>query len=282
MSTALELVAANVGATTEEVTEVIKGMIISSKNQHGAGATNAEMAIVASVCAKYGLNPLVKECAAFVSGGKLQMVVMIDGFYKVVNRQPDFDGVTFEDHFDEKGDLVSITCSMHLKNRSHPVTVTEYLKECKDPKSSVWTKWPGRMLRHKAYIQCARMAFGLTEMVDNDEADRIRSGELDITPPPARATVDYQAIEAQMAACKDYDCLKSISTGIREDFEKRGIWNAEKAIIIEMNSRHKQRIAAMQDIAEAEFEEVNEDEQSAEEPAAGPKEPIDGTAVEFE
>ncbi|NMC24182.1 MAG: recombinase RecT, partial [Serratia sp.] len=81
MSTALELVAANVGATTEEVTEVIKGMIISSKNQHGAGATNAEMAIVASVCAKYGLNPLVKECAAFVSGGKLQMVVMIDGFY---------------------------------------------------------------------------------------------------------------------------------------------------------------------------------------------------------
>ena len=282
MSTALELVAANVGATTEEVTEVIKGMIISSKNQHGAGATDAEMAIVASVCAKYGLNPLVKECAAFVSGGKLQMVVMIDGFYKVVNRQPDFDGVTFEDHFDEKGDLVSITCSMHLKNRSHPVTVTEYMKECKDPKSSVWTKWPGRMLRHKAYIQCARMAFGLTEMVDNDEAERIRSGERDVTPPPARATVDYQAIEAQMAACKDYDCLKSISTGIREDFEKRGIWNAEKAIIIEMNGRHKQRIAAMQDIAEAEFEEVNEDEQSAAEPATEPKEPIDGTAVEFE
>lgn len=282
MSTALELVAANVGATTEEVTEVIKGMIISSKNQHGAGATDAEMAIVASVCAKYGLNPLVKECAAFVSGGKLQMVVMIDGFYKVVNRQPDFDGVTFEDHFDEKGDLFSITCSMHLKNRSHPVTVTEYLKECKDPKSSVWTKWPGRMLRHKAYIQCARMAFGLTEMVDNDEADRISSGERDVTPPPARAAVDYQAIEAQMAACKDYDCLKSISTGIREDFEKRGIWNAEKAIIIEMNGRHKQRIAAMQDIAEAEFEEVKEDEQSAAEPAAELKEPIDGTAVEFE
>lgn len=282
MSTALELVAANVGATTEEVTEVIKGMIISSKNQHGAGATNAEMAIVASVCAKYGLNPLVKECAAFVSGGKLQMVVMIDGFYKVVNRQPDFDGVTFEDHFDEKGDLVSITCSMHLKNRSHPVTVTEYLKECKDPKSSVWTKWPGRMLRHKAYIQCARMAFGLTEMVDNDEADRIRSGERDVTPPPARATVDYQIIEEGMSACKTEVELKTYSTRVREYFEKRGIWNAEKAIIIEMNGRHKQRIAAMQDIAEAEFEEVNEDEQSAAEPAAEPKEPIDGTTVEFE
>lgn len=282
MSTALELVAANVGATTEEVTEVIKGMIISSKNQHGAGATDAEMAIVASVCAKYGLNPLVKECAAFVSGGKLQMVVMIDGFYKVVNRQPDFDGVTFEDHFDEKGDLVSITCSMHLKNRSHPVTVTEYMKECKDPKSTVWTKWPGRMLRHKAYIQCARMAFGLTEMVDNDEADRIRSSERDVTPPPSRAIVDYQMIEEGMSACKTEVELKTYSTRVRQDFEKRGIWNAEKAIIIEMNGRHKQRIAAMQDIAEAEFEEVKEDEQSAAEPATEPKEPIDGTTVEFE
>ena len=138
------------------------------------------------------------------------------------------------------------------------------------------------MLRHKAYIQCARMTFGISEMVDPDEADRIRSGERDVTPPPSRAMVDYQAIEAQMAACKDYECLKSISTGIREDFEKRGIWNAEKAIIIEMNGRHKQRIAAMQDIAEAEFEEVNEDEQSAAESATEPKEPIEGTAVEFE
>lgn len=49
-----------------------------------------------------------------------------------------------------------------------------------------------------------------------------------------------------------------------------------------MNGRHKQRIAVMQDIAEAEFEEVKEDEQSAAEPAAEPKEPIDGTSVEFE
>lgn len=284
MSTALELVASNVGATTEEVAEVIKGMIISSKNQHGAGATNAEMAIVTSVCAKYGLNPLVKECAAFVSGGKLQMVVMIDGFYKVVNRQPDFDGVTFEDHFDDKGDLVSITCSMHLKNRSHPVTVTEYLRECKDPKSSVWTKWPGRMLRHKSYIQCARMAFGLTEMVDNDEADRIKAGERDITPQQSRASVDYQAMEAEMKVCGTQEQLRQCCTAIREDMEKRGIWNAEKATIIDMNGRHKARIEALSTTTiDAEFEEVEENE-PATQTTANASEPIDGksTTVEFE
>lgn len=282
MSNALVTIAQSSGVSVEDITDVLKGMIISAKNQHGAVASNAELAIVSGVCAKYDLNPMVKECAAFISGGKLQVVLMIDGWYRIVNRQPDFDGVEFDDHLDSNGQLTAITCRMYIKGRSRPVTVTEYLSECRQPKSDVWNKYPSRMLRHKAYIQCARMTFGISEMVDPDEADRIRSGERDVTPPPARATVDYQAIEAQMAACKDYDCLKSISTGIREDFEKRGIWNAEKAIIIEMNGRHKQRIAAMQDIAEAEFEEVNEDEQSAAEPAAEPKEPIDGTAVEFE
>lgn len=282
MSNALATIAQSSGVSVEDITDVLKGMIISAKNQHGAVASNAELAIVSGVCAKYDLNPMVKECAAFISGGKLQVVLMIDGWYRIVNRQPDFDGVEFDDHLDSNGQLTAITCRMYIKVRSRPVTVTEYLSECRQPKSDVWNKYPSRMLRHKAYIQCARMTFGISEMVDPDEADRIRSGERDVTPPPARATVDYQAIEAQMAACKDAGCLKSVSTGIREDFEKRGIWNAEKAIIIEMNGRHKQRIAAMQDIAEAEFEEVKEDEQSAAEQAAEQKEPIDGTAVEFE
>lgn len=262
MSTALELVASNVGATPEEVAEVIKGMIISSKNQHGASASNAEMAIVTSVCAKYGLNPLVKECAAFISGGKLQMVVMIDGFYKVVNRQANFDGVTFEDKFDDKGELISITCNMHLKNRSHPVTVTEYLRECKDQKSNVWTKWPARMLRHKAYIQCARMAFGLTEMVDNDEADRIKSGERDVTPQASNvSTVDYPAIDQAMAECTDHDALNKLCAEIRAEMEKRGTWNSEKVTLADMKSRHKARIDAS--VSTDEFEVVPDDNDGA-------------------
>ena len=82
MSTALQVIANNTGSTPEEIKDVLKGMIVSAKNQHGSVATDAELTIVSSVCAKYDLNPLVKECAAFISGGKLQMIVMIDGWYR--------------------------------------------------------------------------------------------------------------------------------------------------------------------------------------------------------
>ena len=281
MSTALEVIASSTGVTSEEVAEVLRGMIISGKAQHGATATNAEMTVVSSIFAKYDLNPFIREGHAFVSGGKLQVIIGFDGFVKIMNRQPTFNGVEFVDNF-EGSELISVTTKIHIKGRDFPVCTTEYMDEAYLPNSAAWKKFKKRMLRNKSLAQCIRIAFGVADVLDPDEADRIRSGERDVTPPPARATVDYQAIEAQMAACKDYDCLKSISTGVREDFEKRGIWNAEKAIIIEMNGRHKQRIAAMQDIAEAEFEEVNEDEQSAAEPAAEQKEPIDGTAAEFE
>lgn len=284
MSNALATIAQSSGVSVEDVTDVLKGMIISAKNQHGSTASNAELAIVSGVCAKYDLNPMVKECAAFISGGKLQVVLMIDGWYRIVNRQPDFDGVEFDDHLDANGNLTAITCRMYIKGRSRPVVVTEYMAECRQDRSDVWKKYPARMLRHKAYIQCARMTFGISEMVDSDEAERIKAGERDVTPQQSRGVVDYQVLEAEMSACDTQGRLRACCTAIREDMEKRGIWNAEKAIVIEMNGRHKARIEAAASI-EAEFEEVNEE--SANDPAkqtTSAGDPIDGeaTTVEFE
>lgn len=243
MSNAIAVIAQNTGASPEDITEVLKGMIVSAKNQHGAQATNAELAIVTGVCATYGLNPLVKECAAFVSGGKLSVVVMVDGWYKMVNRRPEFDGVEFDDKFDDKGNLASITCRMFIKGRERPVCVTEYMAECRDPKSSVWQKWPGRMLRHKAYIQCARMAFGISEVIDDDEASRIAANsprEKDITP--AAKVIDWDAIKADMAECGDEESLNAVCVELRRRLEADGQWAQAKATCILMKSEHQARI----------------------------------------
>ena len=256
MSNALAVIAQNTGASVEDITDVLRGMIVSAKNQHGAQATNAELAIVTGVCATYGLNPLVKECAAFVSGGKLSVMVMVDGWYKLVNRRPEFDGVEFDDKFDDKGNLASITCRMFIKGRERPVCVTEYMSECKDPKSSVWTKWPARMLRHKAYIQCARMAFGITEIIDDDEASRIAVSsprEKDITP--ATKAIDWDAIKADMAECGDEASLNSVCIELRSRLEADGQWAQAKATCILMKSEHQARIqsyAAQVDAAQGE------------------------------
>ena len=243
MSNALAVIAQNTGASVEDITDVLRGMIVSAKSQHGAQATNAEMAIVTGVCATYGLNPLVKECAAFVSGGKLSVVVMVDGWYKLVNRRPEFDGVEFDDKFDANGNLTAITCRMYIKGRERPVCVTEYMAECRDPKSSVWQKWPGRMLRHKAYIQCARMAFGISEVIDDDEASRITANsprEKDITP--ATKEIDWEAIKADMAECGDEESLNAVCVELRRRLEADGQWAQAKATCILMKSEHQARI----------------------------------------
>lgn len=264
MSNALAVIAQNTGASVEDITDVLRGMIVSAKNQHGAQATNAELAIVTGVCATYGLNPLVKECAAFVSGGKLSVVVMVDGWYKLVNRRPEFDGVEFDDKFDDKGNLASITCRMFIKGRERPVCVTEYMSECKDPKSSVWTKWPARMLRHKAYIQCARMAFGISEVIDDDEASRIaansKSGsrEKDITP--ATKAIDWDAIKADMAECGDEASLNAVCIELRSRLEADGQWAQAKATCILMKSEHQARIQSYAAQADASQGEVLEGE----------------------
>lgn len=280
MSNALATIAQNSGTSPEEIKTVLSNMIISAKAQHGAQATDAELAVVAGVCATYSLNPLVKEAYAFISGGKLQVMIGLDGWLKIMTRHPDFDGIEYEYEWEGK-ELVAVTAKIYTKSRSRPVCVTEWLSECKQAKSEAWQKYPKRMLRGKATGQCVRVAFGISEILDDDEADRIKSSERDVTPQTTRAAVDYQALEAQMSKCDTQECLKSISTNIREDMEKRGIWNAEKAIIIEMNGRHKARIESESTI-EAEFEEVEENEPA--EQTTNSSEPIDGesTKVEFD
>jgi len=279
MSNALAVIAQNTGASVEDITDVLRGMIVSAKNQHGAQATNAELAIVTGVCATYGLNPLVKECAAFVSGGKLSVVVMVDGWYKMVNRRPEFDGVEFDDKFDDKGNLSSITCRMFIKGRERPVCVTEYMSECRDPKSSVWQKWPGRMLRHKAYIQCARMAFGISEVIDDDEQSRIEASaprEKDITPTKQ---IDWASIQADMAECGDEESLNAVCIELRSRLEADGQWAQAKATCILMKSEHQARIQSYAAQADAEQGEALEGEF---EPASSTSADASPVEMEFE
>ena len=73
----------------------------------------------------------------------------------------------------------SCTCTIYRKDRQHPIKVTEYMAECRR-NVGPWQSHPKRMLRHKAMIQCARLAFGLVGAFDPDEAERIV--ERDITP----------------------------------------------------------------------------------------------------
>jgi phage recombination protein Bet len=134
-----------------------------------------------AVANAYGLDPLKKEIYAFPGkGGTIQPIVSIDGWLSIINSHPEYDGVEFEEREDAQGNIDAVTARIFRKDRSHPTVVTEFLSECRmgtDP----WKQRPRRMLRHKALIQCARYAFGLGGIMEEDEA-RDAFGERDVTP----------------------------------------------------------------------------------------------------
>jgi hypothetical protein len=102
----------------------------------------------------------------------------------------------------------SCTCIIYRKDRSHPIKVTEWMDECKrntDP----WKVSPKRMLRHKALIQCSRLAFGYTGIYEPDEAEKIRDITESAThtvvndkPAQPKAPTPYSFAEFEMNAPK--------------------------------------------------------------------------------
>lgn len=143
--------------------------------------SDAQMQALLIVADQYGLNPWTKEIYAFPDKNNgIVPVVGVDGWSRIINTHPQFDGMDFVQ------DDESCTCIIYRKDRNHPIKVTEWMAECRREGVGPWKSHPKRMLRHKAMIQCARLAFGYTGIFDEDEAQRIV--EKDVTP--AAATVD--------------------------------------------------------------------------------------------
>ena len=129
--------------------------------------SNEQMMALLIVADQYGLNPWTKEVYAFPDKNNgIVPVVGVDGWARIINSHEQFDGMQFAQ------DEQSCTCTIYRKDRQHPVAVTEYMAECKRG-TGPWSSHPRRMLRHKAMIQCARLAFGYGGIYDQDEAERI-------------------------------------------------------------------------------------------------------------
>ena len=163
--------------------------------------TREQVAAFLLVAKQYDLNPFTREIYAFPGKrGGIQPIVSVDGWLKLINSHPQFDGMTFVDQRGETGELESVTCKIYRKDRAHPVEVTEYMRECKrgtDP----WKQWPARMLRHKTAIQAARYAFGFSGIMEPDEVERMTdvaqvSAPVDLMPR-AKPRVEVQTHQVQ-------------------------------------------------------------------------------------
>jgi len=167
----------NLGVDGRELVETLKETAF--RGQVG----DSQMAALLIVAEQYGLNPWTKEIYAFPDRQNgIVPVVGVDGWARIINGNSNFDGMEFVQ------DDESCTCKIYRKDRSHPTAVTEYMSECRRDNVQPWKTHPKRMLRHKAMIQCARIAFGFGGIYDEDEAERIvqqKPAEKEVNPQPA-------------------------------------------------------------------------------------------------
>ena len=160
-------------------------------------ASDQQLVALLFVASQYSLNPFTRELYAFPDRQNgIVPVVGVDGWSRIINNHPQFDGMDFEQ--DEEG----CTCIIYRKDRGHPIRVTEWMAECRRDGVGPWKSHPRRMLRHKAMIQCARLAFGYTGIFDQDEAERIVENKLGIVQHDPETLVDVQPLIAAALSTK--------------------------------------------------------------------------------
>ena len=168
--------------------------------------SDAQMTALLIVANQYGLNPWTKEIYAFPDKNNgIVPVVGVDGWARIINEHPQFDGEEFE-----YGPIIQhknktahewIECVIYRKDRSKPTRIREFFDEVNQDGKIPWQSHPKRMHRHKALIQCARLAFGFGGIFDQDEAERIterditEQGSHTIAEPAAKTLPQYPADE---------------------------------------------------------------------------------------
>lgn len=176
---ALMALAGKLKVDHQALTSALKSTVFSvSERGQVREPTNEEFLALVVTANSYDLNPVLRELYAFPKkGGGIVPVVSVDGWLKIINRQKNFDGMEVEVFHGEDGVPTHATCIIWIKDRNHPVKITEYYAECfRD--TEPWRQMPSRLLRHKAVKECGRVAFGIGGLFDEDEAEAIR----DVTP----------------------------------------------------------------------------------------------------
>jgi len=133
---------------------------------------------------RLGLDPLNNEIYATEvtpeNGKKARIVfvVGVDGWSKIINSHPQFDGMKFVESAPGDDELpLYIECTIFRKDRRVAISIREYMYEAHTGHGA-WLTHPRRMLRHKAMVQCARACFGLGGVYEPDEAERVSSALL--------------------------------------------------------------------------------------------------------
>jgi len=140
-------------------------MINTLKDTVCKGATNAQFRMFAEVCKATGLSPWLREIW-FVPG--VGVMAGRDGYLRVANEHPMFDGMETKVERDAQSKPVKATCSVYRKDRSHPITCEAYYNEYKKS-GNVWQTYPSAMISKVAEVLALKRSFSINGVVTEEE-----------------------------------------------------------------------------------------------------------------
>jgi phage recombination protein Bet len=199
------------------------------------GATPAEFLMLVAVANKYDLDPFVREIYAFPKkGGGIVPLVPFDGWLKIIKRDKDYAGmdVAWSDEMTQPSPQARdcpawVEVTIHHKSTpEHPTVHREWIDEMYRD-TGPWNGTTKRMLEWKGIIQAGRVAFGLSGIYDEDEAQRISQGEIiegtaiEVEPVALIGAKDYKKLVAQ-AKRFGYDEADLIATAATAGYEGPG------------------------------------------------------------
>jgi hypothetical protein len=193
--------------------------------------TNEELFALLAIAERYGLDVFTRELFAYLDpkSGAIVPVVSVDGWVRIINAQPELRSIRFvysEETGKHKGKTIHewIECHIARSDRDDAMVIREYFAEVVREVNfaTPWDTHPNRMHRHKALIQCARIAFGFAGIYDADEAARILEGVAGAPVAASAAAVDAlnARVQGRSAPALEHAPAQGIPTTIEGKAER--------------------------------------------------------------
>ena len=132
--------------------------------------SDAEFIALTVVANQYNLDPLRREIYAFpAKGGGITPMIGYDGWIRIMNEHPQFDGIEFDHILDDKGKVTAVEGVIYRKDRTRPTKKMIYLDEFKVDTNPNWKNKPNHMLDVRCLCHTVRIALGVSAGIEGDE-----------------------------------------------------------------------------------------------------------------
>ena len=163
-----------------------KQQIETIKKTVAVNATDEELNMFLSLCATYSLDPFAKEIWCIKMGGKAIITTSRDGYLKIANRDPNYEGMTSDvvragDKFMKqggeinhaysanRGQIIGAYALVYRTDRKVPAYFFAPFDEYCKKDNATWRQYPSAMIIKVAESMALKRAFSISGLVTEEE-----------------------------------------------------------------------------------------------------------------